>query len=116
MSKGLAQLADLSLHSSGNTARMSVGAAGPVDQASWTKLAVARPPTIGAGAGDAHLRGDMGSRPASRDPLAQDEPSRRGQAGGSVGHRDLRVVRMPWTAPHLRSEVPAVNNPRAQYN
>ena len=113
--EGLAQLADLGLDRSWDAVGMGMGTARPIDQASWTKLTVASPPAIGAGAGDAHLRGDMGSRPASRDPLAHDEPSRRGQAGGSVGHRDLRVVRMPWTAPYLRSEVPTVNNPRAQY-
>ena len=86
------------------------GGAGPVDQAGLAVLAIAGPPAVGGGAGDAHLRSDMGRRPASGDALAQDEPSGWGEAGVNVGHEDLRVVSRQTAPP--RPEVPLpVNTP-----
>ena len=114
---GLPQPADLGLHRRRDLVRMAVGAAWPVDEPARASLPVAGPPAVGTGTGDAHLGSDVSGGTASGDALAQDQPSRRGQAGVSVGHWDLRVVRMPWTAPHLRPEVPSpVNNPRGQYS
>ena len=60
-----------------------------VADAAWiAQLLVAAPPTVGGGARDAHLVGDVGDRPSrlGGDPPDQGQPSRRRQAGVSVGH------------------------------
>jgi hypothetical protein len=49
-----------------------VGDAGPVMEAGLAVLAVASPPAVGAGSGDAQLGSDLGGRAASGDALAQD--------------------------------------------
>jgi hypothetical protein len=111
---GPAQPADLGLHRGGHSVGMGVGGTGPVVKAGLAVLAVADPPAIGGGAGDAHLGGDVGGEAATGDALAQDQPSRWGEAGVSVGHEDLRVVSRQ-TAPPRPEVPPSVNNPRGQY-
>ena len=111
---GAAQPTDLGLHGRGHPAGVMVGDAGPVVKAGLATLAVAGPPAVGAGAGDAHLGRDMGDGAASGDALAQDQPSRRRQPGVNVGHEDLRWVSRQ-TAPPRRRSSPPVSNPHAQY-
>jgi hypothetical protein len=83
-----AQPEDALLDPGGGPPRAVGRDAGPVDQASLTQLLVAGPPTVGGGAGDAHLVGDVGDRPPGldTDPLDQGQSSCRGQPGISVGH------------------------------
>jgi hypothetical protein len=112
---GLAQLQDRSFQPQWGPPRMGMGAAGPVDQAGLAVLAKAGPPAVGGGARGAHLGRDVRDRAASRDALAQDHPSGRGQPGVSVGHEDLQRVSRQ-TAPPRRRSSPHVNNPHAQYS
>ena len=110
-----AQFQDGCFQLSWGSVGMMVRPAGPVDQASRAVLAVAAPSAVGAGAGDAHLSGDVGDGAASGDALAQDPSSDRGEAGVSVGHEDLQQVSRQ-TAPPRRRSSPHVNNPHAQYS
>jgi hypothetical protein len=112
-----AQLHDLGLHAGGDAAWMGVGNRWPILQASHAVVLPTTPPAVGAGPRDAHLVGDLGDRPAGMDALAQQQSSRWGQAGVSVGHEGPPEGREPSDSPKPRSEVPpCVNNPHAQYS
>ena len=100
----------------GLNSHLATSGAGPVDQPGRAVLLEASPPAVGAGAGDAHLAGDVGDGAASGDALAQQQPSRWGQAGVSVDHQGPPGSRSRQTAPTSLGGPPSCQQPRGQYS
>ena len=92
------------------------GPAGAVVKARRALLAKARQPLVGGGARAAQLVGDIGGAVAGEDPLDQQPSSVNGEAGVTVTHEDLQVVkRQTPQCPEVFTRQRTVTNAMAGY-